>query len=112
MRVYKIITGRLCVAIMLPQYSLADTFCTASADGKINTDDCNYTSYDKCKQASGSGGKCVVDQKDSTTEGPYCVVTRLVYCKYYDYESCSKAAEKDMGFCFLNSEYKNPDKAE
>ena len=111
MRVYKILTGLLLfVAIMLPQYALADTFCTASGDGRIHADDCGYTSYDKCKQAAGSQGKCVVDQKDPTTEGPYCVVTRLIDCKYYYYESCNQAAEKYMGFCYLNSEYKNPEK--
>ena len=111
MRVYKIPSSLLlCVAIMLPQYALADTFCPVSADGVIHTDDCKYTSYDKCKQAAGSQGKCIVDQKDPSKEGPYCVVTWVINCEYYDYESCSQAAEKNMGFCYQNPEYKNPDK--
>ena len=111
MHAYKILfVLLLCIATILPQYALADTFCTASADGKIHTDDCTYTSYDKCKQAAGGEGKCVVDQKDPTTESPYCVVTWVIDCKYYDHESCTQAAEKKMGYCYPNSEYKNPDK--
>ena len=111
MQAYKTLVSLLLgIAITLPQYALADTFCTVSADGKIRTDDCGYTSYDKCKQATEDQGKCVVDQKDPTTESPYCVVTWVVDCKYYDYELCQQAAEKNMGYCFSNSEYKNPDK--
>ena len=110
MRAKKILTGLLlCIAIVLPQYTLADTFCSVSPDGKIHADDCAYTSYDECKHAVGDQGKCIVNQKDSSA-APYCVVTWTISCDYYEYESCREYAEKHVGFCYNNPDYKGSGK--
>lgn len=73
-------------------------------------DECTYSSYDECKRATGAG--CVADPTGAPTAemGPYCIVTWGTDCKYYDYETCSKTAEKNKGFCYLNPDYKAPDK--
>ena len=41
---------------------------------------------------------------------PYCIVTWGIECKYYDYDTCHKTAEEKVGFCYLNPDYKAPDK--
>ncbi len=99
----------LCAVIVLPQYAVADTFCSKSPDGKIHTDDCSYTSYESCKKAVQSKWDCVIDRKD-TTDVPYCVVTWGTTCIHYDYESCRAYAEKNVGFCYKNPDYKGPEK--
>jgi len=98
----------LCVAIVLPQYALAALFCATTPEGKIRLDECKYASYDECKRAAGTD--CVTDQTATSEIAPYCIVTWSVECKYYDYETCSKTAEKNKGFCYLNPDYKAPDK--
>lgn len=95
------------IAISLPQYVLADTFCSKSPDGLIHTDDCSYTSYEACKKAVKKKWDCVLDRKD-TTDMPYCVVTWSTSCTYYDYKSCHEYAEKHIGFCYKNPDYKEP----
>ncbi len=110
MKVEKILAGLLlCIAVALPQYAFADTFCTKSPDGKIHTDDCAYTSYEACKKAAGSKWDCVLDRKD-TSDAPYCVVTWSTTCIHYDYESCRAYADKNAGFCYKNPDYKGPEK--
>lgn len=99
----------LCIAIGFLQPAFADTFCSVSPDGKIHADDCAYTSYDACKQAVKSKWDCVVDRKDST-DAPYCVVTWSTKCVHHDYESCREYAEKNIGFCYKNPDYKGPEK--
>ena len=101
----------LCIAIALPQYALAALFCATTPEGKVRLDECKYASYDECKRAAGTD--CVADSAEAhPTSGiaPYCIVTWSVDCKYYDYETCSKTAEKNKGFCYLNPDYKAPDK--
>lgn len=103
----------LCVAIALPQYTLAASFCTTSAEGKIRVDDCNYGTYDECKRAAGNQGECVADHEEklpASTIAPYCLVTWSTECKYLDYETCLKAAQDQKGFCYLNPDYNNPAK--
>jgi len=103
----------LCIAIGLPQYAFAAAFCATTPEGKIRMDECKYASYDECKRAAGSQTDCVPDPTEapSTPEAaPYCIVTWGVECKYYDYETCNKTAEKKIGFCYLNPDYKAPDK--
>lgn len=97
------------IAISLPQYALADTFCSVTPDGKIHADDCAYKSYDECKHAIGSKGDCIVAQKDSS-EAPYCVVTWSTACIHHDYKSCREYAESHVGFCYKNPDYKGPEK--
>jgi hypothetical protein len=114
MRINKILTALLlCVAIWHPQYTLSASFCATTPDGKILVADCKYGSYDECKRAIGSSGDCVANQEEKPTQSkvaPYCVVMWSTDCKYYDYETCNQAAQKQMGFCYLNPDYKNPDK--
>ena len=98
----------LCVAIALPQCAFAALFCTTTPEGKVRLDECKYASYDECKRAAGTD--CVADASDAlASAAPYCIVTWSVECKYYDYETCSKTAEKNKGFCYLNPDYKAPD---
>ncbi|MFZ2540945.1 MAG: hypothetical protein WAW75_04125 [Gallionella sp.] len=114
MQTGKIITSLLlCVAIWHTQYVFAASFCTTSPEGKIRVDDCNYGSYAECKRAIGSSGDCVTNQEEKIAPSkvaPYCVVMWSTECKYYDYEACNQAAKKQMGFCYLNPDYKKPAK--
>ena len=100
----------LCVAIALPQYAFAALFCATTPEGKIRLDECKYASHDECKLAAGTD--CVADDSDAlpASAAPYCIVTWSTECKYYNYETCSKTAEKNKGFCYLNPDYKAPDK--
>lgn len=110
----KILPGLLlCAAIWHPQYALAASFCATSPEGKILVDKCNYGSYDECKHAAGKRGDCVVNQEKKPAPekmGPYCVVVMSTDCSYNDYATCNKAANEQMGYCYLNPDYKNPDK--
>lgn len=114
MQTDKILTGLLlCVAIGLPQYTLAASFCATSPEGKIRVDDCKYGSYDECKRATGSKGDCIANDEEklpASKVAPYCIVTWSTECKYYDYETCTQTAQKQIGFCYLNPDYKAPDK--
>lgn len=113
MRVIKILTSlMLCIAIGLPQYALAATFCPVTDDGKIRIDECKYSSNEACKRASGTTANCVADQLAPSDKAPYCLVMGLfeVCDKYFDIESCQQAAEKQVGGCILNPYYKNPGK--
>jgi hypothetical protein len=114
MQTKKILTSlMLYVAIMLPQYTLAASFCTTTAGGKIRVDDCKYGSYDECKRAAGSREDCIVNHEADLPESkvaPYCMVTWSTECKYLDYETCTQAAQKQKGFCYLNPDYKKSDK--
>lgn len=96
------------VAIVLPQYALAAVFCATTPEGKIRLDECKYASYDACKHAAGTD--CVADQSGAPDTAPYCIVTWSIECKYHDYETCNKTAEKKMGLCYLNPDYKASDK--
>ncbi len=103
----------LYVAFGHPQYAFAALFCATTSDGKVVMDKCKYASYDECKNAPGNHGDCVADvggSLSSTEVAPYCIVTWGIECKYYDYETCNKTAEKNLGFCYLNPDYKTPDK--
>jgi hypothetical protein len=111
----KILTGLLfCVAIGLPQYTSAASFCSASPEGKIRVDDCNYGSYDECRRTTGNQGDCVANTQEeklpASKVAPYCLVMWSTECKYFDYETCNQAAKKQMGFCYVNPDYTNPDK--
>ena len=112
MRTNKILTSLLlCVAFSQTQYTLAASFCATTPDGKIRVDECKYGSYDECKRAIGSSGDCVSNQEEQLAPAkvaPYCVVMWSTECKYYDYETCNQAAKTQMGFCYLNPDYKNP----
>lgn len=110
----KILTSiLLCSVIVLPKYTSAASFCAVTPDGKIRVDDCKYGSYDECKHAIGSSGDCVSNQEEEIAPAkvaPYCIVTWSTECKYYDYETCNQAAKIQMGFCYLNPDYKDPNK--
>ncbi|TAN84868.1 MAG: hypothetical protein EPN14_01625 [Gallionella sp.] len=109
MRAKKIVTNLLlCVAIGLPQYASAALFCPVTPDGKIHIDECKYPSNDECKRATGNQGDCVADQLPPSDKAPYCLVTlRYEECdKYFDYESCSQAAQKELANCTINPRYK------
>ncbi|OFZ65695.1 MAG: hypothetical protein A2V79_04375 [Betaproteobacteria bacterium RBG_16_56_24] len=114
MQIYRILTSLLlCISITLPQYTHAVSFCATSPEGKIYVDDCNYSSNEECKRASGSQGDCVASDEEvipAAKAAPYCMVTWSTSCKYYDYDACTQAAGKLRGFCYANPEYKNPDK--
>lgn len=113
MRTKKFLTSLLlCVVIVLPQYAPAATFCPITSDGKIRIDECKYSSNEACKRASESQRDCVADQLTPSTKAPYCLVLGWseVCDKYYDYESCEQAANKQVGNCILNPYYKSPDK--
>ena len=114
MRTNKILTNLLlCVAIWQPQYVLAASFCATSPEGKILLNECKYDSYDACKLVAGSSGDCVTNQGEQLAPAkvaPYCVVVWATDCKYYDYETCNKAAKTQMGFCYSNPDYINPAK--
>ena len=115
MQTDKILPGLLlCIAIALPQYTLAASFCTTTPEGKIRVDDCNYGSYDECRRAAGNQGDCIADDQGeklpSSQVAPYCIVTWSTECKYFDYETCVQTAENQKGFCYLNPDYKKPDK--
>jgi len=103
----------LWVAIALPQYTPAASFCTTSPEGKIRLDDCKYGTYDECEHANRSQGDCIENPEEKLSASgaaPYCVVTWGTECKYYDYGTCAKTAKAQMGFCYLNPDYKKPDK--
>ncbi|MGC2049027.1 MAG: hypothetical protein WA635_10505 [Gallionella sp.] len=104
----------LYVAIALPQYTLAASFCATTPEGKIRVDDCNYNTYDECKRANGNQGDCVADDQDdklaASKVAPYCIVTWSTECKYSDYETCAQIAESKKGFCYQNPDFKKPDK--
>lgn len=103
----------LCVAIGLPQYAFAAAFCATTPEGKVRMDECKYASYDECKRAAGSQTDCVADPTGvppASGVAPYCIVTWGIECKYYDFETCNQTAEKKVGFCYLNPDYKAPDK--
>lgn len=103
----------LCSTIVFSQYTLASSFCTTSAEGKIRVDDCNYTTYDECKRAAVNQGDCVVNEEDkpsSSGVAPYCIVTWSTECRYFDYKSCTQAAQEKKGFCYLNPDYKESGK--
>ncbi len=103
----------LCAVIGLPQYAFAAAFCATTPEGKVRMDECRYASYDECKRAAGSQVDCVIDPAEAPPASgvaPYCIVTWGTECKYYDYETCNKTAEKKVGFCYLNPDYKAPDK--
>jgi len=114
MQINRNLTGLLlCVAIWHPQYTLAASFCATTPDGMIRVDDCNYGSYNECKRAIGSSGDCVSNKEEELSASkvaPYCMVTWGTECKYFDYETCAQAAQDLKGFCYLNPDYKNPDK--
>ena len=114
MQTGKFLTGLvLCAFITLPQYTPAASFCATSPEGNIRVDDCKYNSYDECKRAVGTRGDCVANHEENppaSTVAPYCVVTWGTECKYYDYETCARTAKQQVGFCYKNPEYKNPDK--
>ena len=80
-------------------------------------DECKYTSYEECKHATDTPADCVADPTGTTPApelasgvAPYCIVTWGTECKYYDYETCHNTAEKQVGFCYLNPDYKAPEK--
>lgn len=99
----------LCAAVALPQYTQAVSFCSKTPRGLIRVDDCNYSSYEECKRATGSD--CVAsDEEVPSKVAPYCMVTWNTLCTYIDYEACTKAAEKLRGYCYSNPDYKEPDK--
>ena len=101
----------LCVAIAFPQYAFAALFCATTPEGTVRLDECKYASYDECKRAAGTD--CVADTAEvppAVEMGPYCIVTWGVECTYHDYETCRKTAEKKVGFCYPNPDYKAPDK--
>ena len=103
----------LCVAIGLPQYAFAGAFCSTTPEGKVRLDECRYASYDECKLAVGNQANCMADPAElppASGVAPYCIVTWSVECKYYDYETCNQTAQKKVGFCYLNPDYKAPDK--
>ena len=103
----------LCVAIGLPQYAVAGAFCATTPDGKARLDECRYASYVECKLAVGNQANCMADPAElppASGAAPYCIVTWSVECKYYDYETCNQTAQKKVGFCYLNPDYKAPDK--
>lgn len=103
----------LCVAIGLPQYVFAAAFCTTTPEGKVRMDECKYASYDECKRVAGNQVDCVADPagiSSASEVAPYCIVTWGIECKYHNYDTCNKTAEKKMGFCYLNPDYKAPDK--
>lgn len=113
MQTDKIITSLLlCIAITLPQYTQAVSFCTKTPEGMIRVDDCNYDSYEKCKLANGQGD-CVASDEEVLPESkvaPYCIVTWNTSCKYFDYKACTQTAEELRGYCYANPDYKGPDK--
>lgn len=113
MQTNKILASLLLVgAFLIPQYTFAVSFCSTTSEGKIHVDDCKYASYDECKRASGSPGDCVVNENEKLATSkiaPYCVVTWSTECKYYNYETCFQAAQSQIGFCYLNPDYKKPD---
>ena len=98
----------LCVAIGLPQYASAGRYCPVTDDGKIRIDQCIYSTNEACKQASENKKDCVADQFDSSDKAPYCLVLGwLEICdKYFDYEPCEQAAQKQAGNCTPNPRYK------
>jgi len=101
----------LCVALALPQYARAVSFCTKTPGGIIRVDDCNYSSYEECKRVSGSD--CVASSEEvlpASEVAPYCIVMWNTSCKYFDYDACTQAAKKLKGFCYANPDYKSPDK--
>lgn len=102
----------LCAAIVLPQYAFPATFCPVTSDGKIRIDECKYSSNEACKRASESQRDCVADQLEPSTKAPYCLVLGWyeICDKYYDYESCELAANKQAGNCIVSPYYKGPDK--
>ena len=115
MQTNKLLAGLLlCVAIALPQYTLAASFCATTPEGKIRVDDCNYGSYAECKRANVNQGDCVADDLDgklpASGVAPYCIVTWSTECKYFDYETCTKTAQIQKGFCYQNPDFKKPDK--
>lgn len=99
-------------AIAFPQYTPAASFCTTTPEGKIRVDDCNYSSYDECRRATGNRSDCVANFQEeilpASRVAPYCIVTWSTECKYYDYETCVQAAKSQVGFCYVNPEYKKP----
>jgi len=99
----------LCVAVALPQYAFAALFCATTPEGKVRLDECKYASYDECKRVEKTD--CVADASEAlpASAAPYCIVTWGTECKYYDYETCHKTAEKNKGFCYLNPDYKASD---
>jgi hypothetical protein len=94
-------------AIALSPFATAALFCPVTMDGKIRLDECKYSSNEACKEASESKMDCVADQPAASTKAPYCLITGLseVCDKYYDYESCDLAAQKQVGQCIVNAYY-------
>lgn len=113
MQARRIITAlMLCAAIGFPQYAAAGRYCPVTDSGKIRIDECIYSSNEACKQASQNNKDCVADTLNSSDKAPFCLVLGwMEICdKYYDIESCNKAADKQAGQCIPNSNYKGPDK--
>jgi hypothetical protein len=99
----------LCISVALPQYTQAASFCSKTPEGLIRVDDCNYSSNEECKRATGND--CVAsDEEVPSKVAPYCMVTWSTSCTYFNYEACTKAALKLRGYCYANPDYKDPDK--
>lgn len=102
----------LCAAIVFPSHASAGRYCPVTDDGKIRIDECKYASNEECMRANKSKRDCAADLLEPSDKAPYCLVMGwMEICdKYFDMESCSKAADEKVGQCIPNARYKETGK--